>query len=284
MLVVVGDLVEDVVVWTNARPRRGTDTAARIERRRGGSAANVAAFAAAAGAPVRFVGCVGDDAIGRALAAELATGGVDVRVHHRGRTGTVVVLVEPGGERTMLPDRAACTALDDVPDAWVADATWLHVPAYSLMGEPLAATVGSMVARARGRGARLSVDASSVGALAAYGVDAFRGWLASQRPDVLLANADEAELLDLRGGAARTAALTVVKRGPDPVLVWTGDVSEPVAVPVASVAHVRDTTGAGDAFAAGLLAALQRGAAPVDAVGAGIAWAQRVLGNPGASL
>lgn len=284
MLLVVGDLVEDVVVWPTAAPRRGTDTEARIERRRGGSAANVAAFAAAVGCPVRFVGCVGTDAVGEALARELADAGVDVRVQRRGRTGTVVVLVEPDGERTMLPDRAACTQLDAVPDGWLDAVGWVHVPAYSRMGEPLASATASIVARVRRAGGRVSVDASSVGALVAHGLDAFTAWLGDLRPDVLLANAEEAVLLGLVEPSRRTAALTVVKRGPDPVLLWSADAGEPVPVPVPPVAGVRDTTGAGDAFAAGFLAALGAGRTAVEAAQAGNALAGRVLAHPGASL
>ena len=67
MLAVVGDLLEDIVVRIDATPTLGTDTPARIQRRRGGSAANVAACAARAGAPVRFIGCVGDDDLGDQL-------------------------------------------------------------------------------------------------------------------------------------------------------------------------------------------------------------------------
>ncbi len=251
MLLVVGDLVEDVVVWPVAAPRRGTDTEARIERRRGGSAANVAAFAAAAGSGVRFVGCVGADAIGGALADELAAAGVDVRVQRRGRTGTIVVLVEPDGERTMLPDRGACTLLEHVPDGWLDGVSWVHVPAYSRMGEPLASSVASVIERVRGAGGRVSIDASSVGALVAHGLDAFTAWLADLRPDVLLANAEEAVLLGLVEPSRRSAALTVVKRGPEPVLLWVDGEREPIACPVPPVPEVRDTTGAGDAFAAG---------------------------------
>jgi sugar/nucleoside kinase (ribokinase family) len=284
MLLVVGDLVEDVVVWPVAPPRRGTDTEARIERRRGGSAANVASFAAAVGCRVRFVGCVGTDAVGGALADGLGAAGVDVRVQRRGRTGTIVVLVEPDGERTMLPDRGACTLLGPVPDDWLDGVSWLHVPAYSRMGEPLASSVASVIGRVRRAGGRVSIDASSVGALVAHGLEAFTAWLAEVRPDVLLANAEEAVLLGLVEPSRRTATSTVVKRGPEPVLLWTGGVAEPVAVPVPAVAGVRDTTGAGDAFAAGFLAALAAGRPPVEAVEAGSALARRVLGNPGASL
>src|SRR5262245_42189764 len=89
VLCAVGDLVEDIVVWLPGPPRRGTDTPARIFRRRGGSAANVTAFAAATGTRSRFIGRVGGDASGRLLTTALASDGVDVRVDHVGRTGTI---------------------------------------------------------------------------------------------------------------------------------------------------------------------------------------------------
>ena len=115
MLCAVGDLVEDIVVWLAGAPGEGTDTDARVFRRRGGSAANVAALCAASGTPARFVGHVGADDLGDRLLASSRASGVDVASCERGgRTGTIVVLVAPGGERTMLTDRGA--ALDLAAD------------------------------------------------------------------------------------------------------------------------------------------------------------------------
>jgi sugar/nucleoside kinase (ribokinase family) len=75
------------------------------------------------------------------------------------------------------------------------------------------------------------------------------------------------------------AHLVVVKQGAEPVLL-RGRVCAEVAVPV--VADAIDTTGAGDAFAGGYLLALARGAAPVDAVAAGLGAAACVVRGPGA--
>ena len=172
VLAVVGDLLEDIVVRLASTPALGTDTPARIERRRGGSAANVAACAAQAGVPVRFIGSVGDDDLGDRLVGDLAADGVDVRVQRRDRTGSVVVLVGPDGERTMLPDRAAAMMLADVDADWLDGVTWLHVPSYSLLSEPIGSSVLAMIKAARLRGVKVSVDVSSVAVVEQFGVRA----------------------------------------------------------------------------------------------------------------
>lgn len=281
MLCSVGDLVEDVVVWLEGPPRRGTDASARIFRRRGGSAANVAAFAAQSGARARFIGRVGDDDVGARVVSMLEATGVEVLVQRKGRTGTIVVLVEPGGERTMLPDRAACTELADVPPGWVDGVRVLHVPAYSLVVEPLATAALALAGVARAGGARVSIDASSVDVLEHFGVAAFRDLLGRICPDAVIANADEAAVLGLLEHPL--GFLTVAKDGPRPVTLVDAD-GGVRTVEVPPLASVVDTTGAGDAFAAGFLAAWADGRPPEEAAASGNRLAARVLANPGASL
>ena len=215
VLAVVGDLLEDIVVRIATTPALGTDTPARIERRRGGSAANVAACAARAGAAVRFIGCVGADELGERLVGDLAADGVDVRVQRRGRTGSVVVLVGPDGERTMLPDRAAATELADVDAAWLDGVTWLHVPSYSLLSEPIGAAVRAMIVALRRAGGRLSVDVSSVAVVEPVRRRALRRRCsASWRPTSCSPTSPESRLLP-----TSATSLTIVKDGPRPVRV-----------------------------------------------------------------
>jgi sugar/nucleoside kinase (ribokinase family) len=125
----------------------GTDNAAVVHRARGGSAANVAALSAAR-IPTRFIGRVGDDPAGHALVAEVTACGVEALVSTGGRTGTVVVLVDHAGERTMFPDRAASAELIQVPVEWLADTTVLHVPAVPV--EQVLDTTGAVDAFAAG--------------------------------------------------------------------------------------------------------------------------------------
>ena len=278
-LAVVGDLVEDVVVWPDGPVRTGTDTPARVFHARGGSAANVAG-AAAALVPTRWLGCVGPDALGDRLLAELQDAGVEVRAQRRGRTGTVVVLVDPDGERTFLPDRGAAGQLHDVDPGELDDVAVLHVPAYGLLGGRTAVSVHGLLEAAAGRGVPVSLDASSWAVLRAYGPEAYRELVLRVRPVALFANADEARELELVSRPLEGVRV-VLKDGPRPTTVLEADGTR-LRVPVDPVEGVRDSTGAGDAFAAGWLSARMDGLGPRERVERGHALARQVLTSPGA--
>jgi sugar/nucleoside kinase (ribokinase family) len=283
MLCTIGDLVEDVVVWLPADPVRGTDTAARIFRRRGGSAANVAALAALAGGKARFVGQVGDDATGAQLVAGLQACGVDTQVSCSG-AGTIVVLVDAEGERTMLTDRGASTQLASAPNSVLDDVRILHVPAYSLTTQPLADVAYGLIGEAVERGIAVTIDASSVTELRDYGVAEFLALIEQLRPQVFFCNRAESKVLGLNlRSPAPGAGCTVVKSGARPTLVVAPD-GDAVSIPVPPVEGLVDTTGAGDAFAAGYLLAMSAGQDIRTCVAAAHLLASRVLRSPGASL
>jgi ribokinase len=266
-VVVLGDLMVDVVAVASGPLARASDTPAHVEVRGGGSAANVAAWLAALGVPVALVARVGDDDRGRAAVAELAAAGVEchVEVDPERPTGTCVVLVEPGGERSMLPDPGA----NDAPAGEVPAGDHLHVSGYALLRTGARPAAVAAIARARERGTPVSVDPASAALL----TPAFLEWAAGA--DLLLANEDEAEALgDL------TCFPEVVIKGGDRGASWT-DWSDRVRV-AAEPATVIDTTGAGDAFAAGLLAARLDGTSPREALEAGCRVAARAVALVGA--
>ncbi len=276
-LAALGDLVEDVVVELGGPVNVASDTPARITRRRGGSAANTAITAARLCGTSRFLGQVGEDAIGTALLATMAADRVDVTHARRGGdTGTIVALVDHHGERSMLTDRRACVDLDRPEPNWLDDVDVLHVPLYSLAVEPVATTATTVIGWAHERGIAVSVDVSSTSVMAELGRSAVRSLLAELRPSVLLANADEAAFLEIDGAVA--GSVTVVKRGPEAAVVYR-DGRPPVLVPAIAIDEVPDTTGAGDAFAAGFLTDPRWRGDPEPAVSSGHRAAARLLSS-----
>ena len=277
MLVVIGDLVADLIVLGGATLERGTDNPAEVRLTRGGSAANVA-VAAAAQHPSRFIGRVGDDTLAVALVGELEAAGVDAQVQRHGRTGSIVVLVDAVGERTMITDRGAAAELDRIDPEWISDADWVHLPLYGFASPRSARAVTDAAIHAAARGARVSLDLSSVATMRALGGELLRRLLEELEPDVVFANADEVATADELGVVP--AGVYVVKRGAEPVLVAAG--GETTAVPVDRVDDVLDSTGAGDAFAAGYIVAALAGAGPRESARAGSMLAMSALRRPGA--
>ncbi len=280
MLAVLGDLIEDLVVVLDGPIQLASDTKSNITRRRGGSAANVAATAGLLGKRARFLGQVGDDAIGAALITELSNSGVDTKfVRRSGGTGTIIVLVDEHGERSMLTDRKSCSGLDQPDQAWLDGIDTLHVPLYGFAEGELAVAAQTMVGWAHQRGIGVSIDASSVSLIEAMGVDAVRRLLDQLAPDVLLANEAEAIVLGFSNstgvGADALAPLMVIKHGGAPAQLLRAG-APPVEVPAERIERVRDSTAAGDAFAAGFLTASWR-TDPVEACRRGHTAAAMVL-------
>lgn len=257
----------DVVV-APARPiERGTDVPGTLSFRRGGSAANTAAAYVRLGGGATLITSLGDDVWAGRLLASLQAEGVKVHAaRHPGPSGRLAALVDDRGERSFVTQRGAADALEpaDLGARWLRGADALHVPAYSLFAEPLGAAALEAGARAREAGALISSDLSSEGPLLAYGVRRSRARLAELGPDVLFANRAEAAAL-LRETGRRAwarllahATLVVVKDGVWGCRVlWDEDgATRQVDVAATRVGRKVDTTGAGDAFAAGFLHSL----------------------------
>jgi ribokinase len=244
MICTLGDLLLDVVVRLEGPIAEDTDTYGRTRVGAGGQAANVAAWVVALGGAARFVGKRARDPAGRLLAEELQRRGVELAGPEvEVGTGTVVSIATPDGRRTMLGDRGVSVELSpsEMQGAWLAGCERLHLPAYSLVAQPIAGAALEAAAMAP----KISVDLSSTAALELVGVESFRDLVEQLEPDVVFANEAEATLV-----GPLDAETFVLKRGARGCVVQTGD--EEREYP-AHPAEVVDTTGAGDAFAAGFL-------------------------------
>jgi len=260
----LGDLTLDVIVRLGGPVAPGGDVDAEIAIVPGGQAANVAAWAAALGADARFVGRTGADDAGALARTRLAALDVEIVGPIGGRNGSICALVAPSGERSMASDRGVARDLR----AHELDAAWLacdhfHVSGYALMVEPVRTAALRAVELARDHGSRASVDLSSWSAIRDSGEDAFRDAVRTLAPDVVFANEDEERLV----GRSSVDAVWIVKRG---ARGCSFDGVERDALPVD---RILDSTGAGDALAAGWIVggpdlALEAAARCVQQVGA----------------
>jgi sugar/nucleoside kinase (ribokinase family) len=282
-VLVCGDVINDILVQTRGPLVHGNDNPAAIRRRPGGSAANQAAWMASLGLEVVFAGRVGaqDADFHR---RELARFGVDPRLtaDEAAATGSIVVLVGPDGERTMLTDRGANLRLRpaDVPATLLDGMALLHLTGYSFFDAAPREVAAGLIAEAASRGVPFTVDPGSAAFLESLDPGAFLAW--TRGAAVCFPNQDEAAVLTRAPGAPRAPGPRARARGPaavarradamtmatilarhygavaiklgadGAVLATAGGSAEPVQ---ARPARVRDTTGAGDAFCAGFLAA-----------------------------
>ncbi|MET8128535.1 carbohydrate kinase family protein [Streptomyces sp. NPDC056653] len=276
-LLVVGDVVTDVVARHGGPLVHGTDTVARISTLPGGAGANVACWAVRSGCrDVRLLARVGadsaawhEDVLRRAGVRPL------LAVDDEAPTATVVALVDSAAERTFLTDSGAVLRLS--PDNWspsmLDGIAHLHVSGYLLFAATSRATALLALREARRRSIPASVDPASVGFLAELGVGPFL--TAVEGTELLLPNADEARLLtglpETADAAAKLSLLVpkvVVTLGEEGALLATGG-RVTGRVPAVPVRGAVDSTGAGDAFTGGFLAARLAGADDATAAAAG---------------
>ncbi|MGH9067603.1 MAG: carbohydrate kinase family protein [Acidimicrobiales bacterium] len=261
LLLTVGDVIDETVVRLSGPLALATDTPAAITACPGGSGANQAAWAAWLGAPVRFVGRVGEADLDRHARA-LAAVGVEPRLAADAcrSTGAIVVLVDAGGERHMLTDRGANLGLSagDLGEGLLDGVGLLHVSGYSLFEPGPRSVLMDLMSRAGRLGIEVSVDPASSHYLGAVGPGRFLQWAAGAR--FLFPNLDEGRILsgmvdpdDVVEALVERFPVVALKLGGGGALVATAPGDRLRCLPPPG--EVVDTTGAGDAFAAGFLAA-----------------------------
>ena len=297
--IVLGDLALDVVLAPAWPLELGTDVPGAVRLNQGGSAANTARWLARLGARATLICAVGRDGAGRALVAALRADGVLVRAARPAgaRTARIGMLVDPAtGERSFVAERGAADLLapDDLRPAWFWGAEVLHLPAYSLLGAPLGEAGRAAIVLARAAGASVSVDLASAGPLLAGGRAAAHALVRAVAPDLIFTNQPEAAAFLGEPDPVRLlgfAPVAIVKRGAAGATLLVrgtgGAAASGIRLDVATrPLPASDSTGAGDAFDAGFLAAwLAAGrestpAVLLRAVAAGNRVAARQIGAP----
>jgi ribokinase len=286
---VLGDVNIDLILDIPAYPPEGGEGIATAQMQLlGGSATNTARALAWLGRPVRMIGRVGQDAAGDRALADLAAAGVETRWIGRDPsepTQTNVVIVTPGGERTMFAYRGANARLSaaDVTAEALDGADLLHLSGYAFLAEAQrgAALRALDLAQAAGVPVTLDIPAGVTAEIAPHLVPVL-----ARLDTVFLTAADLGPLC----GAWATAA-DLIARGTVRVVVKSGaggatlhDASGLAAHAPALEVVAIDTTGAGDALAAGQIHARLSG---LDAAGcciAGNAMGALAVTMPGAAL
>lgn len=257
----IGDLMLDVVAQIPTSPHElhlGNDTRTIISTHGGGAAGNTASWLAVLGNDVTMVGRIGNDTAGSAITAEFDALGISYGniVKEGLHTGVVVCLVDPSGERTMLADNGANAGLDvsDLPALDGVDAIYLsgYAPLAPLSREG----VLEMVRTINSRGIPIIFDPATVGGMQGVPVAEILSWCALM--DTVIMNEEEAIYLsglsDLESALNFFVELTpraIIKRGSAGAIgLERGGQIISVA---AKTSAVVDTTGAGDAFAAGFI-------------------------------
>lgn len=254
----IGDAALDVIVKMQTEIHIGSDTASQISMHGGGAAANTATWLAEQGHEVFFSCRLGDDAAGHAISSEFDFWKIEHRKNFLTgeRTGVVVVLVDEKGERTMFPDSGANSGIGekDLPTLKGFDAAFLS--GYSLFNPLSTDGVLRMITLIQDAKIPLIFDPASVGTMIAFGRERILELL--PRMDVAIMNDEEAQfisecesLTDALTFLTKFVTTVVIKTGSSGSLAQTRD--EPYVKSIITAIRAVDTTGAGDAFAAGFI-------------------------------
>lgn len=277
----------DVTVLLNRPIVEGLESRAKISTQGGGAAANVASWLSFNKTPSYLVVRIGDDSAGQTLITELESYGVEhsSRVIPNMNTGVVIVIVGREGERTMFPDSGANSGLglSDLPDLSQFSAVYLS--AYSLINTQSRTGVLEMIGAIKAAGLRIILDPATVGVLIEVGVSAASEWL--DFIDTIILNEEESHFLTGKENPVEAAAkllervnTVVIKRGSNGAL---GQVRSGQLIQVeAKRTTVVNTTGAGDAFAAGFISIWANNGPLIDALESGADLAAECVALVGA--
>lgn len=257
---VIGDINVDVITLLSGPLQKNTDTTSVNAITLGGSTCNIAVWLTHLGAETDLVGAIGDDVLGSWVITQLQAFGVsdkNIKTVNNNRTGTCVILVDETGARSMMPDFGAnlVQKVDADLEALIRECGIVVMSAYTFLRPESRSFALDVLECVERSGARMVIDAASSSPIENAGPEKVRKYLS--RADLVLANEDEFAALakDAPTDWTKDFRNLIIKRGPRGAL-WMSNGQEVASVKAEEI-KVLDTTGAGDAFAAGLLSQLR---------------------------
>ncbi len=257
----------------------------------GGSAANTLAGLSMLGRQCSFIGQVADDQLGSVFAHDIRATGIDFDVPPRASeppTARCLILVTPDAQRTMNTFLGASQylAADLIDRDLIASAAILYLEGYLWDPAEPRSAMRAAIDHAKAAGRKVAFTLSDAFVIDRHRDD-FNALMANGLIDILFANESEICSLnqtdDFEAAVASTAAkvplLVVTKGAAGAIAVQDGVRSEVAAEPVSRLV---DTTGAGDLFAAGVLAGLSEGRSIPDCLIMGAVCAAEVISHYGA--
>lgn len=260
MILTLGDVTIDILAKPHGPLCQGSDVKGEISLQGGGSAANFASWVAYVGEDVAFIGAIGEDWGGELLSRELEERGIKTSLKKAKdhSTASILLFIDSMGERHMVTDRGASLALDpsDLDEGLFEKADHFHMTAYSFFGgRAMVETAIKALELAKLHQLSISIDPSSYGLLFEFGVERFLQLTSSS--NIIFPNLEEGRLLT--GSSKEEEILSFLKEIYDTPLLKLGErgaiynrEGEILRAKAPSCPCI-DTTGAGDAFAAGFI-------------------------------
>ncbi len=280
-LSVIGDFAWDVMIRTNSELLTGGDTFGDVVLAPGGSAANVAAWAARCGLETNFIGKIGRDKLGDLAKEDLQSEGVRAFFIETDShlTASVAVWIDHTGERSMVSGQGADFYLlaSELPRTILRQSEHLHLTAWSFFTDPPRSALQEAASYAKKHGATLSLDPASFQLIGEMGIKRFINSTKDLGIDIFFPNyqegqaisqEDEPEKIAKKLGELYPSALIILKLDAKGAFLYKagseGTLGEGVHI-LPSDSHLIDATGAGDSFAGAFLAKYLQGANPIDA-------------------
>lgn len=278
-VVAVGDALMDNQYYVERMPEPGQDVMiSDFNKTQGGSAANTALSLCLLGIDTALCASVGDDEEGEYFLRNIQSRGVDTSLVCRsGKTGFTVTMIDNGGERTMLSYRGASSnpvSMTAQVEKNISEAKLLLVSGYWLLHDIQARFVLKATRLAKSAGTMVAYDPCPI--VGSVKEELLKELL--QLTDVLLPNKAEYEIIKKTAGDIPVSCVATKLGSSGSMLVIDGrQYLQP-----AQIIQAVDTTGAGDAFNAGFIAAMLKGEEPQEWLRKGNETAAAVVSKRGA--